>query len=225
MICAVARLRLESDTVKDFLKGVDSNAEACEKAATDEDIVSVVQGDKEKAVLESMPAEDPDDIPDISCEETLGNWSCSYYATYVARLVYVFKVLPRCYHAEDTDAGRKAHKQRLLNRKVTATLKRLPRVRILNAEHRFLDAAKRPRRNFFAYDGYHVHRCQGINQLSKILVSSLVRDFGQEIKSSAHSEPGSRYRVLNCCHCTTKGHKSFECFSFRGLSHQVSRPH
>ncbi|KAH6920028.1 hypothetical protein HPB50_028985 [Hyalomma asiaticum] len=52
----------------------------------------------------------------------------------VARLVYVFKVLPRSYHAEDTDAGRKAHKQRLLNRKVTATLKRLPRVRILNAE-------------------------------------------------------------------------------------------
>ncbi|KAH6919631.1 hypothetical protein HPB50_029380 [Hyalomma asiaticum] len=55
----------------------------------------------------------------------------------VARVVYVFKVLPRCYDTVDTDAGRKTHKQRLLNRKLTATLKRLSYVQILNAEQSF----------------------------------------------------------------------------------------
>ncbi|XP_049267745.1 uncharacterized protein LOC125756827 isoform X2 [Rhipicephalus sanguineus] len=51
------------------------------------------------------------------------------------RGVYVSKVLPRCSSSEDADAERQIKKTRLLNRKLTATLKRLPCVRILNAEH------------------------------------------------------------------------------------------
>ncbi|XP_075534071.1 uncharacterized protein LOC142567807 [Dermacentor variabilis] len=42
----------------------------------------------------------------------------------VAPVVLVFKVLPRC--LEDADAEQKMQKRRLLNRKLTATLKRMP---------------------------------------------------------------------------------------------------
>ncbi|KAL1436474.1 hypothetical protein MTO96_049705 [Rhipicephalus appendiculatus] len=140
-------------------------------------------------------------------------------------LVYVFKVLPRCYSPEDTDAVRKRQKACLLNRKLTATFKRLPCVRILNAEHRFLNSAKEPRRGLFAYDGYHVSRGQGIDQLAKIIVSALARDFGPGIRSFGRSEPGVSYRVLKCSHCNTKGHQSCECSQFLRLpSHHGPRP-
>ncbi|KAL1468021.1 hypothetical protein MTO96_041755, partial [Rhipicephalus appendiculatus] len=46
----------------------------------------------------------------------------------------VFKVSPRCYSSDHAYVERKIQKARLLNRKLTATLKRLPCVRILNAE-------------------------------------------------------------------------------------------
>ncbi|KAL3217402.1 hypothetical protein MRX96_032404 [Rhipicephalus microplus] len=42
----------------------------------------------------------------------------------VAPIVYVFKVLPRCFNPENADAERNKKKARLLNRKLTATLKR-----------------------------------------------------------------------------------------------------
>ncbi|KAL3189889.1 hypothetical protein MRX96_020234 [Rhipicephalus microplus] len=92
----------------------------------------------------------------------------------VAPIVYAFKVLPRCFNPEDADAERNKKKARLLNHKLTATLKRWPSVRILNAEHRYLNYSKEPRRALFAFDGYHVDRAQGINQLAKIIVASLV---------------------------------------------------
>ncbi|KAL3193781.1 hypothetical protein MRX96_000078 [Rhipicephalus microplus] len=53
---------------------------------------------------------------------------------YVAPIVYVFKVLPRCFNPEDADAECNKKKARLLNCKLTATLERWPCVRILNAE-------------------------------------------------------------------------------------------
>ncbi|KAL1477479.1 hypothetical protein MTO96_035705 [Rhipicephalus appendiculatus] len=49
-------------------------------------------------------------------------------------MLRVFKVSPRCYSSDRADVERKIQKARLLNRKLTATLKRLPCVRILNAE-------------------------------------------------------------------------------------------
>ncbi|KAL1444026.1 hypothetical protein MTO96_030086 [Rhipicephalus appendiculatus] len=52
----------------------------------------------------------------------------------VAPAVYVFKVLQRCYSPEDTDAVRNTQIACLLSRKLTATFKRLPCVRTLNAE-------------------------------------------------------------------------------------------
>ncbi|KAL3189840.1 hypothetical protein MRX96_020861 [Rhipicephalus microplus] len=51
----------------------------------------------------------------------------------VAPIVYVFRVLPRCFNHEDADAEHNKKKARLLNRKLTATLKRWPCVRIFNA--------------------------------------------------------------------------------------------
>ncbi|KAL3173150.1 hypothetical protein MRX96_012287 [Rhipicephalus microplus] len=52
----------------------------------------------------------------------------------VAPIFYVFKALPRCFNPEDADVECKKKKARLLNRKLTATLKRWPCARILNAE-------------------------------------------------------------------------------------------
>ncbi|KAH7985001.1 hypothetical protein HPB52_024380 [Rhipicephalus sanguineus] len=88
------------------------------------------------------------------------------------------------------------------------TAKRLPSKRVIVlSEHRFLNSSKEPRRAFLAIDGYHVHRGQGIDQLAKIIVSSLARDFGPGVKSHAHSELGICYRLLKCSHCNTKGHE------------------
>ncbi|XP_075737580.1 uncharacterized protein LOC142777131 isoform X2 [Rhipicephalus microplus] len=42
----------------------------------------------------------------------------------MAPIVYVFKVLPRCFNPEDADAVHRTRKACLLNRKLTATLKR-----------------------------------------------------------------------------------------------------
>ncbi|KAL1467099.1 hypothetical protein MTO96_042384, partial [Rhipicephalus appendiculatus] len=47
---------------------------------------------------------------------------------------YVFMVSPRCYSSDHADVERKIQKARSLNRELTATLKRLPCVRTLNAE-------------------------------------------------------------------------------------------
>lgn len=49
-------------------------------------------------------------------------------------ILYVFKVFPRSFIPEDANAKCKTKKACLLNRKLTATLKRWPCVRILNAE-------------------------------------------------------------------------------------------
>ncbi|KAL3205978.1 hypothetical protein MRX96_010902 [Rhipicephalus microplus] len=52
----------------------------------------------------------------------------------VAPIVYVFKVLSRCFNPEDADAERNKKNACLLNRKLMATLKRWPCVRILNTK-------------------------------------------------------------------------------------------
>ncbi|KAL1442524.1 hypothetical protein MTO96_030737 [Rhipicephalus appendiculatus] len=46
--------------------------------------------------------------------------------------------------SDHADVERKIQKARSLNRELTATLKRLPCVRTLNAEHRFPDSSKEP---------------------------------------------------------------------------------
>ncbi|KAH6923528.1 hypothetical protein HPB50_002150 [Hyalomma asiaticum] len=61
----------ESDTFEAFSEDIDADVDVCEKASTDEDIVAAVRGDKDEAALESVPVEDSDDIPDVSCKEAL----------------------------------------------------------------------------------------------------------------------------------------------------------
>ncbi|KAH7979515.1 hypothetical protein HPB49_009712 [Dermacentor silvarum] len=132
----------------------------------------------------------------------------------VAPVVLAFKVLPRCLDSGDAYAERKMKKRLLLNRKLTATFKRMPCLRILNPEHRFLHASKKPRRAMFADDGYHVHRGRGIDQLGEIVVNALAQQFGHDVKSRARAEPGAVYKAVKCCYCNTKGHKSNECMKF-----------
>ncbi|KAH7976276.1 hypothetical protein HPB52_010561 [Rhipicephalus sanguineus] len=61
----------ESDTFEDFSEDIDADVDVCEKAATDEDIVAAVRGDEDEAALGSVPVEDSDDNPDVSCKEAL----------------------------------------------------------------------------------------------------------------------------------------------------------
>ncbi|KAH7969351.1 hypothetical protein HPB52_016963 [Rhipicephalus sanguineus] len=61
----------EHQLQQDFSEDIDADVDMCENAATDEDIVAAVRGDEDGAALESMPVEDSDDIPDMSCKDSL----------------------------------------------------------------------------------------------------------------------------------------------------------
>lgn len=67
----------------------------------------------------------------------------------VAPVVLAFKVLPRCLDSGDAYAERKMKKRLLLNRKLTATFKRMPCLRILNPEVSYFQ------RHAFAYRPEH----------------------------------------------------------------------
>ncbi|XP_077511713.1 uncharacterized protein LOC144122070 [Amblyomma americanum] len=83
----------------------------------------------------------------------------------VASVVLVFKVLPRHFD-EPRKAQFEDRRRRQLNRRLSATLKRLSGVHILNPEHRFLDVSGKPMLSLFAADRYHVARDRGIDQMS-----------------------------------------------------------
>ncbi|XP_077547684.1 uncharacterized protein LOC144159874 [Haemaphysalis longicornis] len=127
----------------------------------------------------------------------------------VAPAVYVFTVLPRCFQSASAGSTR-----RLLNRKLTATPKRMRGVYILNAEHRFLNATKQPKRSLFAADGYHVSRDRGIDEMSAILVKALARRYGRGILSPDRAAPGAKYTFSRCVRCGAKGHERNDCLQY-----------
>lgn len=87
-------------------------------------------------------------------------------------------------------------------------------VYILNAEHRFLNASKQPKRALFAVDGYHVSRDRGIDEMSRIVVKALARRYGQGILSPGRAAPGVKYTVYRCDRCRAKGHESNDCLHY-----------
>ncbi|XP_077485637.1 uncharacterized protein LOC144096675 [Amblyomma americanum] len=129
----------------------------------------------------------------------------------VASVVLVFKVLPRHFD-EPRKAQFEDRRRRQLNRRLSATLKRLSGVHILNPEHRFLDASGKPMLSLFAADRYHVARDRGIDQMSKIIVAALVRIYGPGIASASRARPGEVYVVHRCRRCGAKGHKTDHCW-------------
>ncbi|XP_077484989.1 uncharacterized protein LOC144095056 [Amblyomma americanum] len=128
----------------------------------------------------------------------------------VASVVLVFKVLPRHFD-EPRKAQFEVRRRRQLNRRLSATLKRLSGVHILNPEHRFLDASGKPMLSLFAADRYHVARDRGIDQMSKIIVAALVKIYGPGIASASRARPGEVYVVHRCRRCGAKGHKTDHC--------------
>ncbi|XP_077518339.1 uncharacterized protein LOC144128649 [Amblyomma americanum] len=77
-------------------------------------------------------------------------------------VVLVFKILQL--HYDDPHKVRfEDCRRRHLNRRLTATMKRLSGVHVLNHEHRFLGASGEPMLSLFAADRYHVARRQGID--------------------------------------------------------------
>ncbi|XP_077486219.1 uncharacterized protein LOC144097355 [Amblyomma americanum] len=131
----------------------------------------------------------------------------------VASVVLVFKVLPRHFD-EPRKAQFEDRRRRQLNRRLSATLKRLSGVHILNPEHRFLDASGKPMLSLFAADRYHVARDRGIDQMSKIIVAALVKIYGPGIASASRARPGEVYVVHRCRRCGAKGHKTDHCWAY-----------
>ncbi|XP_077522971.1 uncharacterized protein LOC144133700 [Amblyomma americanum] len=75
-------------------------------------------------------------------------------------VVLMFKILQL--HYDDPHKVRfEDRRRRHLNRRLTATMKRLSGVHVLNHEHRFLDASGEPMLSLFAADRYHVARRHG----------------------------------------------------------------
>ncbi|XP_077489716.1 uncharacterized protein LOC144100751 [Amblyomma americanum] len=131
----------------------------------------------------------------------------------VASVVLVLKVLPRHFD-EPRKAQFEDRRRRQLNRRLSATLKRLSGVHILNPEHRFLDASGKPMLSLFAADRYHVARDRGIDQMSKIIVAALVKIYGPGIASASRARPGEVYVVHRCRRCGAKGHKTDHCWAY-----------
>ncbi|XP_077512954.1 uncharacterized protein LOC144124143 [Amblyomma americanum] len=122
-------------------------------------------------------------------------------------------VLPRWFITADAEASRRwlNRRHQLLNRRLTATLKRMPSVFILNPDHRFLDAAKAPKKHLFAGDGYHLSAGEGVEELAEILVRSLEKVYGPGILASFSRVP-TRHIIYACHHCGTKGHVNGDCY-------------
>ncbi|XP_077501655.1 uncharacterized protein LOC144112701 isoform X1 [Amblyomma americanum] len=75
----------------------------------------------------------------------------------------------------------------------------------LIAQHRFLGAAKAPKRHLFAGDGYHLSAGEGVEELAEILVRSLEKIHGPGILAPFSRVP-TRHIIYACHHCGTKGH-------------------
>ncbi|XP_077501656.1 uncharacterized protein LOC144112701 isoform X2 [Amblyomma americanum] len=74
-----------------------------------------------------------------------------------------------------------------------------------NMKHRFLGAAKAPKRHLFAGDGYHLSAGEGVEELAEILVRSLEKIHGPGILAPFSRVP-TRHIIYACHHCGTKGH-------------------
>ncbi|XP_077493584.1 uncharacterized protein LOC144104453 isoform X1 [Amblyomma americanum] len=121
-------------------------------------------------------------------------------------VVLVFKILQL--HYDDPHKVRfEDRRRRHLNRRLTATMKRLSGVHVLNHEHRFLDASGEPMLSLFAAD-------RGIDQMSKIIVAALVKIYGPGIASDSRARPGEVYVVHRCRRCGAKGHKTDHCWAY-----------
>ncbi|XP_077507099.1 uncharacterized protein LOC144116257 [Amblyomma americanum] len=132
----------------------------------------------------------------------------------MAPVVLVGKVLPRWFITADAEVSRTwLNRRHLLNRKLTATLKRMPSVFILNPGHRFLDARKFPKRHLFGADGYHLSAGEGVEELAEILVRSLEKVYGPGILAPFSRVP-TRHIINACHHCGTKGHVNGDCYEY-----------
>ncbi|XP_077548568.1 uncharacterized protein LOC144161861 [Haemaphysalis longicornis] len=127
----------------------------------------------------------------------------------VASAVFVFKVLPRCSASAVAESKRRA-----LNRNLTRALKRMPDVFILNPEHKFLDALKKPKRFLLAVDGYHLNRFGGIKEMAEIMVKALSRKYGRSILLPGRPVLHRRYKVCQCGRCRAKGHSTGDCVAY-----------
>ncbi|XP_029846384.2 uncharacterized protein LOC115329070 [Ixodes scapularis] len=124
----------------------------------------------------------------------------------IAGTILVFKVLPRCWVDREAE-GRRL----LLNRLLAKNVRRMADVVLINPDPFFLNREKAPRREYFAVDGYHVHRILGVRKMSELIKLQIKRALGaQWVCSRRRLEVP---RIHSCSHCRARGHKLWSCLN------------
>ncbi|KAG0438349.1 hypothetical protein HPB47_017046 [Ixodes persulcatus] len=79
----------------------------------------------------------------------------------------------------------------------------------------FLNGERKPKRDHFASNGYHVSRFVGIWALSRLInVAARNRLGARWVGDRPRLEITELYK---CCHCRAKGHKAWACLDSRNL--------
>ncbi|KAG0410861.1 hypothetical protein HPB47_012010 [Ixodes persulcatus] len=78
--------------------------------------------------------------------------------------ILVFKLLPRCWVDREAKGCRL-----LLNRLLARDVRQMADVVLINPHPFFLNREKAPKREYFAADGYHIHRILGVRKMSKLI--------------------------------------------------------
>ncbi|KAG0420339.1 hypothetical protein HPB47_003549 [Ixodes persulcatus] len=162
--------------------------------------------------------EDPDGRDFFECFRMSRARMCAYklldlveHLRTLATTVFVFKVLLRCWVGPQDERRRLA-----LNRKLAKGVKGMADMVAINPDVSFfMSGERKPKRDHFASNGYHVSRFFGIRALSRL------------IKVAARDRLGERWvgdrprleitELYECCHCRAKGHKAWACLDFRNL--------
>uniref|UniRef100_A0A6B0V3Q2 Uncharacterized protein n=1 Tax=Ixodes ricinus TaxID=34613 RepID=A0A6B0V3Q2_IXORI len=107
--------------------------------------------------------------------------------------ILVFKFLPRCW------VDREAKGRRLLlNRLLARDVRQMADVVLINPHPFFLNREKAPKREYFAADGYHVHRILG--KMSKLVKLQVRKKLGAQWIGVRHCL--ELPQIHSCSHCT-----------------------
>ncbi|KAL1482345.1 hypothetical protein MTO96_033860 [Rhipicephalus appendiculatus] len=78
---------------------------------------------------------------------------------------------------------------------------------------RFL-AGKNPKPPFYAVDGYHISRGQGVKALAKAASLAVRGTFRDQWSPCGQRAPAQIWEILKCGSCKAKGHSQHQCRSF-----------
>ncbi|KAL1448013.1 hypothetical protein MTO96_028298 [Rhipicephalus appendiculatus] len=84
----------------------------------------------------------------------------------------------------------------------------------INLEDRFVGPNGSGKPGFYAADGYHVSRGQGIKALSRALSLAVRAAFRGKWQPCGGRPPKQLWTILHCMACNAKGHRNHACKTF-----------